>query len=64
MSKQGEIGGQLLKWKDIQQKLSDCTDIMKINELKKAETNCKRTLGTMIKSWNGDLSEISVAQHG
>lgn len=64
MSKQGEIGEQLLKWKDIQQKLDACTDTMKKTELKNAETNCKRTLGIMVKSWNGDLKEISEAHHG
>lgn len=64
MSKKGEIGAQLVKWKDIQQKIDACTDDMKKTELKNAEKNCTRTLGVMVKSWNGDLSEISGAHHG
>jgi len=64
MSKKGEIGEQLGKWKDILRQLDACTDTMKKTELKNAENNCKRTLGVMVKSWNGDLAEISGAHHG
>lgn len=64
MSKKGEIGAQLVKWKDIQQKIDACTDDMKKDQLKNAENNCKRTLGHMVKGWNGDLAEIVGAHHG
>lgn len=64
MSKKGEIGQQLAKWKDIQQKRAACTDDMKKDKLKTAESNCVRTLGVMVKSWNGNLSEIVEAHHG
>lgn len=64
MSKQGEIGQQLVKWKSIQQQIDACEDDMKKDKLKTAEHNCKRTLGHMVKGWNGDVSEIVGGHHG
>ena len=53
VSKQGEIGPQLWKLKDIRSKHEACTEIMEKTQLKKAEHNCVRTLGKMVDAWDG-----------
>lgn len=53
MSKTGEIGPQLWKLKNIRSKHRACTEIMEKTELKTAERNCFRTLGTMVDAWDG-----------
>lgn len=62
MSKQGEIGDQLVKWKQIQTSIDACTDTMKKNELKYAEYACKRRLSTMVRCWSGNLNDAVKAQ--
>ena len=53
MSKQGEIGPQLWKLKSIRIQQRACTEIMKKQDLQKAERNCTRTLATMVDAWDG-----------
>lgn len=64
MSKKGEIGDQLVKWKRIQQQIDACEDDMKKDILKTAEHNCKRTLGYMVKGWSGDVTDICGGNRG